>query len=35
MLALKDQDLTRKLRDHRQKMAKEVGEKADRIAKKK
>jgi phosphoribosylaminoimidazole carboxylase PurE protein len=34
MLALKDPELTRKLRAHREKMAKEVGEKADRIKKK-
>jgi len=35
IMARKDPDLTKKLLDHRQKMAKEVGGKAGRIAKKK
>jgi phosphoribosylaminoimidazole carboxylase PurE protein len=35
ILALRDPDLAGKLRDHRKKMAREVEEKADRIAKKK
>ncbi|PKL50026.1 MAG: 5-(carboxyamino)imidazole ribonucleotide mutase [Nitrospira bacterium HGW-Nitrospira-1] len=34
IIALNDPKLTKKLQDHRQKMAKEVEEKADRIAKK-
>ena len=35
IIAIKDPELTKKLLDHRQKMAKEVEEKAGRIAKKK
>jgi len=35
IIARRDPELTKKLLDHRQKMAKEVGEKAGRIAKKK
>jgi phosphoribosylaminoimidazole carboxylase PurE protein len=35
IIARKDRELTKKLLDHRHKMAKEVGEKASRIAKKK
>ena len=35
IIALKDPELTKKLLDHRQKMAKEIEEKARRIAKKK